>query len=165
MTEVILEPVVQRFLIEALCQHSCVRLSHIGGQQLPLAELIENLQPVVLAVRPQCMVEGNIDLGCTIQRFKFWECITAVGDQTFGLLVFGLIAVLVFLITRAFWCWYWKISARLEEQQKTNLYLEAIYKLLAQGNAISAVTAETLLNSDSGGGSAGGFHDSDIPDL
>lgn len=65
-----------------------------------------------------------------------------MGSLILGLLVFGLIAVLVFLITRAFWCWYWKISARLEEQQKTNLYLEAIYKLLAQGNAISAVTAE-----------------------
>ena len=49
-----------------------------------------------------------------------------MGSLILGLLVFGLIAVLVFLITRAFWCWYWKISARLEEQQKTNLYLEAI---------------------------------------
>ena len=65
-----------------------------------------------------------------------------MGSLILGLLVFGLIAVLVFLITRAFWCWYWKISARLEEPKKTNLYLEAIYKLLAQGNAISAVTAE-----------------------
>lgn len=88
-----------------------------------------------------------------------------MGSLILGLLVFGLIAVLVFLITRAFWCWYWKISARLEEQQKTNLYLEAIYKLLAQGNTISAVTAETLLNSDGSGGTVGGFSDSDIPDL
>ena len=82
-----------------------------------------------------------------------------------ALLAFVLIAVLVFLITRAFWCWYWKISARLEEQKKTNLYLESIYKLLAQGNAISAVTAETLVNSEGSGGAVEGFSDSDIPDL
>lgn len=71
----------------------------------------------------------------------------------------------MFLITQAFWCWYWKVIARLGEQQKTNLYLEAIYKLLAQGNAISAVTAETLLNSDRSGRTVGGFSDSDIPGL
>lgn len=86
-----------------------------------------------------------------------------MGNLILVLLVFVLVMVVVFLITRAFWCWYWKISARLEEQQKTNLYLEAIYKLLAQGNAINAVSAEALLNSD--GGTAGGFSDSDIPDL
>lgn len=88
-----------------------------------------------------------------------------MGNAILVLLVVLLIMVVVFLITRAFWCWYWKISARLEEQRKTNLYLEAIYKLLAQGNAINAVSAEALLNSDGNGGSAGGFSDSDIPDL
>lgn len=88
-----------------------------------------------------------------------------MGNLILILLVFVLVMVVVFLITRAFWCWYWKISARLEEQQKTNLYLEAIYKLLAQGNAINAVSAEALLNSDGSGRTAGGFSDSDIPDL
>ncbi len=81
------------------------------------------------------------------------------------LIVFILVMVVVFLITRAFWCWYWKISARLEEQQKTNLYLEAIYKLLAQGNSINAVSAETLLNNAANGGGGTGFSDSDLPDL
>jgi len=89
-----------------------------------------------------------------------------MGTLVTGLIVGFLILILVFLITRAFWCWYWKISARLEEQKKTNLYLEAIYKLLAQGNAINAVSAETLLNSTVNGGTVGGgFSDSDIPDL
>lgn len=81
------------------------------------------------------------------------------------LLIVLLVLALVFLISRGFWCWYWKISARLEEQKKTNLYLEAIYKLLAQGNAISAVSAEALLNNNVNGGMVGGFNDSDIPDL
>jgi len=82
-----------------------------------------------------------------------------------ALLVVLLVMFLVFLITRAFWCWYWKISARLEEQKRTNMYLEAIYKLLAQGNAINAVSADALLNVNTNGGAAGGFSDSDIPDL
>ncbi len=86
-------------------------------------------------------------------------------DFIVALLVSVLVIIMVFLITRAFWCWYWKISVRLEEQKKTNLYLEAIYKLLAQGNAINAVSAETLLNNSANGGTAGGFRDSDIPDL
>lgn len=86
-------------------------------------------------------------------------------DMISSLLVIILIIIVVFLVTRAFWCWYWKISARLEEQKKTNQYLEAIYKLLAQGNAISAVTAETLLNSDGSSGVSKGVSDSDIPDL
>lgn len=88
-----------------------------------------------------------------------------MGSIILALLAFVLVMVLVFIITRAFWCWYWKISARLEEQQKTNLYLEAIYKLLAQGNSINAVTAETLLNSDVNSGTAVGFNNSDIPEL
>lgn len=73
-----------------------------------------------------------------------------------------LVLILVFLITRAFWCWYWKISARLEEQRKTNLYLEAIYKLLAQGNTINAASAEAVINNSINGGM---MSDNDIPDL
>ena len=45
---------------------------------------------------------------------------------------------LVFIITRAFWCWYWKISARLNEQRRTNEVLEGIYKALLQGNSLEA---------------------------
>lgn len=37
------------------------------------------------------------------------------------------VAVVIFLITREFWCWYWKINKMIEEMEKTNKLLTSIY--------------------------------------
>lgn len=55
-----------------------------------------------------------------------------------GLIYGGIIIIAVvfaiFIWTREFWCWYWKINERLEEQRKTNELLTNIYHLHSCGN-------------------------------
>ena len=42
----------------------------------------------------------------------------------------------IFLIARQFWCWYWKINARMNELEKINENLEQIKELLIQENTM-----------------------------
>ncbi len=88
-----------------------------------------------------------------------------VSDVLLVSIVILLIVLSVLLALRELRCWYWKINSQLEELRKSTLYLEAIYKLLAQSNSINAATAEALLNGGEGGGTARGYNKSDIPDL
>lgn len=69
--------------------------------------------------------------------------------------------ILIFIITRELWCWYYKINARLEEQEKTNELLQNIYDALVQGNSVNAVTAGHIIGASKNGSN----NDSDIPDL
>lgn len=62
------------------------------------------------------------------------------------ILVVFLVAILLFVITRWFWNWYFKINARLQEQRRTNELLQNIYNALIQGNQVSAVTAGQIMN-------------------
>ena len=66
-------------------------------------------------------------------------------EMIMALVIIAIFAILVFLITRWFWCRYWKINARLNEQQRTNELLQNIYDALVQGNTVSAVTAGHLV--------------------
>ncbi len=43
----------------------------------------------------------------------------------YGIIVL-VIVFAIFILTREFWCWYFKINERLTEQEKTNKLLEGI---------------------------------------
>ena len=90
-------------------------------------------------------------------------------ENIFGIvLIVALALIVVFLITRWFWCWYWKINARLHEQQKTNELLQNIFDALVQGNAVSAVTAGQIMGMNETQGEStpsASVNISDIPDL
>ena len=47
------------------------------------------------------------------------------------------ILVIVFLILREFWCWYWKINKGIAELEKLNDNMETIKSLLIQCNSSS----------------------------
>ncbi|SET46498.1 hypothetical protein SAMN04487771_101945 [[Clostridium] aminophilum] len=84
------------------------------------------------------------------------------------LLIIILVWIAVFLILRAFWCWYWKINARLEEQKKTNELLQNILNALIQGNAVNAVTAGNVMDLNENQAKkvfTADIDDSDIPEL
>ena len=49
-------------------------------------------------------------------------------------IVFIIVLILIFLIARQFWCWYWKINARMNELEKINENLEQIKGLLIHEN-------------------------------
>ena len=51
-------------------------------------------------------------------------------------IVFIIVLILIFLIARQFWCWYWKINARMNELEKINENLEQIKELLIQENTM-----------------------------
>lgn len=44
------------------------------------------------------------------------------------------VAVVIFLITREFWCWYWKVNEMVEEMKKTNKLLTSIYHNQSDNN-------------------------------
>lgn len=47
-------------------------------------------------------------------------------DLTTILLTLFVIAILVFLILREYFCWYWKINKRIELMKLQNKYLKAL---------------------------------------
>lgn len=83
------------------------------------------------------------------------------------ILVFFLIGIVVFLILRHFWCWYWKINERVRLMEEANALLTDIRALLVQGNTVNAVTAGQITDLANSGGAAGSIptDESDIPDL
>lgn len=56
-----------------------------------------------------------------------------------------LVQVLLFVLTRWFWNWYYKMNARLNEQRKTNELLQNVYDALLRGDPGSAVTAGQIV--------------------
>ena len=42
------------------------------------------------------------------------------------------ILMLIFIVTREFWCWYWKINLRINQTKKIDENLEQIKALLIQ---------------------------------
>ena len=56
--------------------------------------------------------------------------INAIGATVIPILIIILVIFLIFFITRFFWCWYYKINARLQEQKRTNELLMQIYAVL-----------------------------------
>ena len=64
-------------------------------------------------------------------------------DRLLGNFVIGIIIFIgVFLLLRSFWCWYWKINARLDEQEKTNELLQAI--LIKLGGKVPTVREKVV---------------------
>jgi hypothetical protein len=56
------------------------------------------------------------------------------------------IMVIIFFVTRWFWCWYFKINHRLNELEKTNEILKDIRILLMQQNQIQRVQTQEVVN-------------------
>lgn len=52
------------------------------------------------------------------------------------IIIFIIVLIVIFLIARQFWCWYWKINARMNELEKINENLEQIKELLIQENTM-----------------------------
>ena len=65
-------------------------------------------------------------------------------DIVLILILVLLILFVLFLILRWFFCWYWKINARLAEQRRTNELLENIYAALAYGNQLDATSINRM---------------------
>lgn len=83
-------------------------------------------------------------------------------------LIVLLVMLLVFLFLRWYWCWYFKINARLHEQERTNELLQNIFDALIQGNTVNAVTAGQIMGmneSQSDLSQPGTINSSDIPEL
>lgn len=53
-----------------------------------------------------------------------------------GIIIIVLICIALFIALREFYCWYFKINGRLEEQKKTNLLLTKI--LLQLGGTLES---------------------------
>lgn len=51
-------------------------------------------------------------------------------------IIFIIVLIVIFLIARQFWCWYWKINARMNELEKINENLEQIKELLIHENTM-----------------------------
>ena len=51
-------------------------------------------------------------------------------------IIFIIVLIVIFLITRQFWCRYWKINARMNELEKINENLEQIKGLLIHENTM-----------------------------
>ena len=43
-------------------------------------------------------------------------------------IIFAIVSIIAFLITREFWCWYWKINERIKLMEKQNEYLRLVLK-------------------------------------
>ena len=53
MSQIGLHPAVQGLLVKAGGQDRCIAVPHVAPQNIPLAQLPQHSQPVVLAVGPQ----------------------------------------------------------------------------------------------------------------
>ncbi len=53
-----------------------------------------------------------------------------------AIIVLFIVLIIIFLVTRQFWCWYWKINIRISELEKINENLEQIKGLLIHENAM-----------------------------
>lgn len=58
------------------------------------------------------------------------------------------ILVIVFLVLREFWCWYWKVNKGIAELEKLNDNMETIKSLLIQCNSSSFKDKKITGNSD-----------------
>lgn len=79
-----------------------------------------------------------------------------------------LVIFVISLILREYYCWYFKINARLSEQKRTNELLQNLFDASIQGNAVNAVTANQMLNGNTAQArpnSQGRVFNNDIPDL
>ena len=59
-------------------------------------------------------------------------------------IIFIIVLIVIFLIARQFWCWYWKINARMNELEKINENLEQIKGLLIHANQRISQIPQTL---------------------
>lgn len=55
-----------------------------------------------------------------------------------GIIMFIIILIILFILTREFWCWYWKINIKIEQIEKVNENLEQIKALLIYENTIQS---------------------------
>lgn len=62
------------------------------------------------------------------------------GLETFsGMGIIILILVLIFIVSREFFCWYYKINARIKLQQQMNANIEILIKLQG-GTPVNDIT-------------------------
>ena len=54
------------------------------------------------------------------------------------IIIILIFVVALFVVTREIWCWYWKINARLDEQQRTNALLQRLLETQIQGSVQNA---------------------------
>ena len=48
---------------------------------------------------------------------------------TYGIIIIvAIIAIVLFFLTREFWCWYWKINERISLMEKQNEYFRLLLK-------------------------------------
>lgn len=46
------------------------------------------------------------------------------------------VIIIIFIVAREFWCWYWKINERIKQANEINKQLEEIKNLLVNENVI-----------------------------
>lgn len=64
------------------------------------------------------------------------------------IIIFLTILLIIILLAREFWCWYWKINTRIAELEKINANMEIIKSLLIHSNSSDFKNKESIGNSD-----------------
>lgn len=58
-------------------------------------------------------------------------------------IIFIIILTIVFIMTREFWCWYWKINIKIKQSNQINENLEQIKELLIYENSLKKNSENT----------------------
>lgn len=65
-------------------------------------------------------------------------------------ILYVLLTIIIFLVTREIWCWCWKINRRVKTLDSIDQRLADIQRLLVQGNTVDAVMTGEISNIASG---------------
>jgi K+ transporter len=66
-------------------------------------------------------------------------------DQLSGLILTIIIVIIVFLVLREFWTWYWKINSLVKNQQETNVLLKQILNVLKDNGSFDNIEGEVII--------------------
>jgi hypothetical protein len=72
-------------------------------------------------------------------------------EETGTIILVLAIVVIVFLVLREFWTWYWKVNLLLKGQEKTNRLLTQLVNLQATGKAQGEIQGEVVVENTSTG--------------
>ena len=69
-----------------------------------------------------------------------------INDSLGFFILIVLVIMIVFLVTREFWCWYYKINSRAYTLESIDKNLEEIKLLMLQGNTLNGVITNEMSN-------------------
>jgi hypothetical protein len=72
-------------------------------------------------------------------------------EETGTIILVLAIVVIVFLVLREFWTWYWKVNLLLKGQEQTNRLLTQLVNLQATGKTQGEIQGEVIVENTSTG--------------